>query len=87
VSQKRVYRNTFTLEVLSEEPGYNPNTLDGIEYDITDGLMVGMWRKIGEVELVGPQAVEAAHEFGTDIEWFNMDKAGNDLSSIEEASA
>lgn len=81
--KKTIYRHVLTVEILSEEP-LNENgswPLEEIASAITDGDWSGAttWTKVNE-PVEGKDAVKAVIGQGSDPEFFQMDKEGNDLN-------
>jgi hypothetical protein len=70
MKQKTIYKSTFMVTVLHEEPNYNPSSLKNIHYDFDEGDKVGQFVKVGEIAKVN---------VGTDYEFFGMDGDGNEV--------
>jgi hypothetical protein len=79
--KKELYKSTFVVTVLHEEPNFYPNSLEILAYQINEGDCVGEWVKTGEEKKVGYDAVQAVYDVGSDVEFFSMDHDGNDVDS------
>jgi hypothetical protein len=79
MKQKTIYKSTFMVTVLHEEPNYHPSSLKNIHYDIDEGDKVGQFVKVGELAKVGGEAVDECMDVGTDYEFFGMGGDGNEL--------
>lgn len=78
---KKIYRNIIRFEILSDRPLGDGITLSEIENETTDGEWSGRFldNEVSNQPLEGMQAVEAIKAQGSDTEFFNMDKEGNDI--------
>ena len=81
MTNRKFYKTTFTIEVLSEEP-IGDISLSNLEYEITDGPYSGGTLIAKEVEIDGAECAEALLEQGSDPEFFDIDSEGYDL--VEE---
>lgn len=84
MTNRKFYRTTFKVTVLSEEP-YDPDTLADIHYDITNGGCSGSWRMTKSDELNGREVAEALVAQHSDPGFFQLDAEGNDNPSRDEA--
>jgi hypothetical protein len=75
--EKVLYKTTYTIEVLTEENvNYDLSELSDV---ITDGEASGHELRTKTVKVVGKEAVKECEKHGTDTEFFNMDKEGNEI--------
>lgn len=81
---KTIYKTTFVIEVLSEQPLPENVSLHMIEYETEDGDWLLSGKRVDtKEELSGRQAVEAILEAGSQPEFFQMDDEGNELDEEE----
>jgi len=78
--KKKLYKSVLRVEILSEEPYPESVNLNNVKYNITEGHHSGIfnWETHNKV-LVGVKATEEVRKHGTDLEFFQMDKDGNDI--------
>lgn len=78
-SKRKFYRTIIQIEILSDEP-YEGDTLDMVQYDITEGHCSG---QISDVvrneEQDGKAMAKLLEEQRSDPEFFQLDSDGNDL--------
>lgn len=75
------------MTVLSEEPLPEDMSIEEIDENCSDGDFCGKtdWQKVNEV-LEGREAAIAVEDTGSDPEFFQMDKDGNELEDYLEDS-
>lgn len=79
-TKKKLYRNVFVVEVLSEEPLPDGMSLQDIDYEITDGHCSGaITTKHYNQEVTGRKAAKMVMAQGTDPEFFQMNEFGNEV--------
>jgi hypothetical protein len=80
MAKKKIYRTTIQMIVLSEEPLSEGMSFEEIDANCDDGDFCGKteWLKVNEV-LEGREAAIAVEDTGSDPEFFQMDKDGNEL--------
>ncbi|MDP2692710.1 MAG: hypothetical protein Q8O88_03680 [bacterium] len=78
--QKKLYKTTVTVEILSEEK-LSFNDLQDLHEQITDGSNSGVCKQGKTIILKGKDAVKATIAQGSDPEFFFMDNDGNVLES------
>jgi len=59
------YKTTIKVEVLSRSK-YNPESLEGVAYDIVDGGCSGTWDVIKVEKLTKKQCIEELEKQGSD---------------------
>ena len=80
MAEKQLYRTVIKLEVLSEEPIQDGITLSSIVYECENGVLSGLTNfKVVNEPIVGKAAAKRLTKHGSDPEFFNMDKNGNEL--------
>ena len=82
MKKKKIYKSTFLVTVLHDEPNYDPS-LEGMAFDMDQGGTMGSFEKQEEIALVGEEAVNATNEVGGDGGFFGMDEDGNDIYDDE----
>lgn len=78
-SKRRFYKTILQVEVLCEESPYEWDSLASVAHDITNGGCSGRVKEISSQRLNGQQAAKALQDQGSDPEFFQLDKNGNDL--------
>ena len=80
MTKKKLYKSVLRVEILSEEPYPESVSLEDVKYDITEGHHSGIlnWESHNK-EFVGVKAIEEVNKQGTDLEFFQMDKDGNEI--------
>jgi hypothetical protein len=80
MAKKKIYKSVLKVEILSEEPLNDCLNLSDIDWQITNGDWSGAqgWDS-RNTELVGKEAAEATMHQGSDPEFFQMDKDGNEI--------
>lgn len=76
---KTIYKTTFTLIVLSEQPLPLGVSLSDIQYETDDGEWLLQALEGNKTELSGTEAVEAIKQAGSEPGFFNMDQEGNEI--------
>lgn len=84
-SSRKFYRRKITIIVLSDEP-YEVEDLADIAHDIVHGNQSGAWEMEDNEEISGPEMATALAAQGSDPEFFQLDKHGNDLECRKCAS-
>lgn len=80
MKQKQIYRSVFQLEVLSEEPIEDDENMGALYDQTINGDYSGKTTTILlNQTLKGMEAVKYTLEQGSDPEFFNMDKNGNEI--------
>ena len=77
MSKKKFHRTVIQVVVLSEEP-FNCESLEGINYAITDGDCVGTVETKSAKELTGRQMANALYAAGSEPGFFGLDDDGNE---------
>lgn len=79
-SKRKFYRNTFLVEVLTEEPIGSCPGLDTIQHQITDGAWNGEVTHLQENRPVrARRAAKLLQESGSDPEFFRLTPEGEDM--------
>lgn len=79
-SKRKFYKTIFYVEVLSEDtPLEDVDSLHDIAYAIDEGDCSGMVNNVKSVRLTAQKAAQALIEQGSDPEFFQLDKNGNEL--------
>ena len=78
MSGRKFFRTLVTIEILSEGPIDSPS-LDNINSEITDGDWSGKITYGESVEVSGLAMADLLRAQGSDPEFFQIDKLGNDL--------
>jgi len=78
--KKIIYRTVFQFEVLSETP-IGSVSLENLAEETSIGHMSGRFltNVVDNEELTGTNATKAIKEQGTDLEFFMLDKFGNEI--------
>lgn len=86
MAKKKLYKRIVTVEFLSENPmiAHSISSLviesGCVDSDISMNIVSG-----GEdIQLIGDEAVNACYAHGTDTEFFQMDKQGNEIEDEDE---
>ena len=78
--KKTIYRNTFTVEVLSEYPLSTGMSLSEIaEQGETGDLSIATSDKVVNQPIKGIKAARALQAQGSSTEFFQMDEKGNEI--------
>jgi len=72
----KYYKTIIKVEVLSEGK-YNPEDLEQVHMDITDGDCSGKWDIESSTKLTSKQAAKALIAQGSAPEFFMLDEEGN----------
>jgi hypothetical protein len=84
--KKTIYRTIIQLTVLSDEPVPDGMCLEEIGANCDDGDFCGKSEyKEFNKPITGKDAANAVIDTGSDTEFFQMDKDGNDLETEEES--
>ena len=78
--KKIIYRTVFQFEVLSETP-IGSMSLEDLAEETSTGHMSGRFltNSPDNQELTGTEAVKAIKEQGTDLEFFMINRLGNEI--------
>lgn len=80
MSEKRsFYLTRVVVEVLSEDEPVQFDTLDDLNYAITEGGCSGSVKTDNVIVLDGKTAAKELQKQGSDPEFFRLDEDGNDL--------
>jgi predicted HAD superfamily hydrolase len=66
---KKFYKTVIEITIITEGR-YDPTSLEGINYDITDGEAVGSWNMESSKAITKKQMAEEMHNLGSDPEFF-----------------
>mgnify|MGYP006288286057 CR=1 FL=1 len=80
MASKKLYKSTLKIEILSDEKIPENASLHKILHETDEGMWSGVkdW-EIRNSEIKGIDAVEACEKQGTEPEFFQMDKLGNEI--------
>lgn len=79
MSKRKFYKTVIQVEVLSEEP-YKYESLSDVSFDICEGNCSGTVNSIEEnIVLSSKEAAKELKKQGSDPEFFQLDKDGNNL--------
>jgi hypothetical protein len=79
-TKKKLYRNVFQIEILSEEPLPDDMSLEEIDYQMTDGDCSGaINHKHVNQEVTGRKAAKMVIAQGSDPLFFQMNEFGNEV--------
>jgi hypothetical protein len=81
MTTRKFYKTIVTIEIISDEI-YKFDSLEQVTHDITYGDCSGQVEAVKNEELNGEQAATALLKQGSDPEFFNIDKDGNDLIDL-----
>lgn len=76
---RKFYKTTYTITVISEGQLPEGLELSGIEYEITEGDSSGSFEETECIELSGLEAATELIAQGSDPEFFRLDEDGNSL--------
>lgn len=79
MTNRKFYRTTVVIEILTEDKHYNPQCLEHIGLDISSGDCSGTWKITKSETLNGKQAAKALIAQGSDPEFFGIDEDGYSL--------
>ena len=77
MTTKKLYKTTYTVEVLTEEKVIYD--LDDLPYEIRVGDASGHELSTKTVMVEGMDAVKECEKHGTDTNFFQMDEDGNEI--------
>lgn len=80
MTTRKFYKKTIVIEVLSEDTPFDFTNMESLGWALTSVDLSGSVVKEEVQELSGEQAATALLEQGSDPEFFNIDKDGNDLN-------
>jgi hypothetical protein len=78
MTKRKFYRTVVQVEVLSEEPLIDPENLDTLMYEITDGGCSGSTKIVAQETIHGKYAADLLNNQGSDPGFFGLDAEGND---------
>ncbi len=78
MTKRKFFKTKIEVEVLSEEP-FEYDSINDIAYSITQGDCSGVLIHKGMKKLNGKQIANELLKQGSDLEFFQLDKQGNDL--------
>jgi hypothetical protein len=78
MTNRKFYKKTIVIEVLSEEP-YSFGNVEELGWDMAGGNISGQIVKEIDVELDGKQVAHALLDQASDPEFFGVDAEGNDI--------
>lgn len=79
MTERKFYKATFTVEVLSEEPLDGSQSLADLSEMTMEGPCSGKCEMKSHETLDGKQTATALQEQGSDPEFFSIDEDGNDV--------
>jgi hypothetical protein len=80
MAKKVLYKTVIEIEVLSEQPIPEDMSLNDIEHECTEGSFSGVHDyKIRNEKVEGIEAVKLVQKQGSSVDFFCMDRNGNDL--------
>ena len=79
MTERKFYRTTITVTVLSEEPIPSELNLQELAYEMDEGEYVGFYPTTNIEELDGKQMAEALVKAGSEPEFFQLNDNGDDL--------
>jgi len=85
VTERKFYKTTFVVEILSETPGVGEMSLTDVLTEAENGSFSGDVKSSEEVEVDGPTMAKLLSDQRSDPEFFNLDENGNDLDDGSEA--
>jgi hypothetical protein len=83
MTERVFHLTTIVVNILSEDR-YQPASLEQIARDIIYGDCSGEWRITGRLELSPKNVARRLIAQGSDPEFFQLDKDGNDLQETGE---
>jgi hypothetical protein len=78
----KYYITHIDVTVLSEYP-YDPDSLEDLSYDITEGDCVGNFLMGKSKELTGKQMADKLYELGSEPAFFQLDDDGNSTKGAD----
>ena len=78
---RKLYRTTFSIDVLSEESLGDCLSLAQIDYAISEGDCCGGNLRSVETPITPKQAADSLYEFGSTPDFFQLDDDGNTIES------
>jgi hypothetical protein len=79
-TKKKLYRNVYVVEILSEEPLPDGMSLEQLEYEMNDGDCSGVIdHKHVNQEVTGRKAAKMVIAQGSDPLFFQMNEFGNEV--------
>ena len=70
MTDRVVYKHKFTVTVLTEDPDYAPNGVEGLAYDITEGDQLGDWTGSGTTIIPLDTLAAECENLRSEVEWF-----------------
>jgi hypothetical protein len=78
-TKKKLYRNVYVVEILSEEPLGDGMTLEQLQYEMLEGDCSGVVKhKYIDQEVRGRKAAKMVMAQGSNPEFFGMNEFGNE---------
>lgn len=77
--KKTIYKSTFIVEVLSDQPIESMSLIDIAEGGVDGDLSIITTDKVNNKPVKGIFAVRELQKHGSDTEFFGMDSKGNEL--------
>lgn len=81
--KRKFYKAKIEIEVVAEEP-IDFNDLRDLDYQMTMGDWCGSYRIKYHKKITPKQAAKETERFGSDPDFFQLDKNGNDLTEDDE---
>jgi hypothetical protein len=78
MTNRKFYRTTIVLQVLSEEPIPNPNDLEAVLYEMTEGGWSGEVKNAKMEEMDGCTTAQALLDQGSAPEFFGLTEDGEE---------
>ena len=79
MSDKKYYKTTITLEVLSEEPIPSWMEAKDVLNEMDNGDFVGVTNEAAPKELTGKQMADELVKFGSKPEFFSLNEDGEEV--------
>lgn len=84
MAKKKLYKRIVTVEFLSEEPMGEHSLSSLIAESETGDISMTVVSGGEDIAIFGDEAVNACYAHGTDTEFFQMDKQGNEIEDEDE---
>lgn len=78
MTERKFYKRTIVLEILSEEPLSGDESLEILHYKITEGDCSGRRVSSNQEVIDGKQAADALYSHGSEPAFFMLDDEGNE---------
>ena len=76
---RQFYRTTFSIEVISDDPGAGDWILETLVYELTEGRATGSVNCNSHQPIPAKLAAQLAIAHGTDPEFLDIDEDGNEV--------